>query len=268
MFLFIIPSHPSLSILHDKQIYISIMNITPSSLYRLDECGKLLYKTRWKGYTAHDDTWEPIANVASTGHVDRYERLQRQKSLLHHHEDSACGVAIIEYDDGEREMVDMTIETFRPYRGSDDEDEDDNDDDDNVGANGRGGRKKGRKKMIQVVAEKEDPTMINDYAVLSPGNDIEILWKHANMYFPCKVISWTSLSPRRASGRTTASSSFKNDNDCVGVGVAVGRSVSHNNKEQTKVGGRSTRRSLLNDTVNEEIKVDMPKQQQQQQQQL
>ena len=109
-------------------------------------------------------------------------------------------MAVIEYDDGEREMVDMTIETFRPYYNSDD-DEDEDDDNDNVGANGRGRK-----------------TTINDYTLLTPGNHIEILWKHANMYFPCKVISWTSLSPRCESGRTTASS-FKNNNNNNSTGI-------------------------------------------------
>ena len=120
-------------------------------------------------------------------------------------------MAVIEYDDGEQEMVDMTIETFRPYR----DDEDDDNDNDIVGVNGRG-RKTRQKKMIQVM-EKVDPT-INDYTLLTPGNNIEILWKHANMYFPCKVISWTSLSPRCESGRTTASSFKKNNNnDSTGI---------------------------------------------------
>ena len=35
---------------------------------KLDKDGvTILYKTRWKGYTAADDTWEPTENVASTG---------------------------------------------------------------------------------------------------------------------------------------------------------------------------------------------------------
>jgi hypothetical protein len=36
---------------------------------RLDEYGVPMYKTRWVGYSASDDTWEPIENIASTGHV-------------------------------------------------------------------------------------------------------------------------------------------------------------------------------------------------------
>ena len=266
-----------------------------SSISRLDEYGKSIYKTRWKGYTANDDTWEPIDNVASTGHVDRYERLQRQKSLFHFHggngnndNDTASGgggdgsVAVIEYDDGEREMVDMAHETFRAYRDDDEDDDDEDDihDDNNVS---RRGKKRQKKITIDV-----DPTM-NDYSLLTPGNNIEILWKHANMYFPCKVITWTaaalSSSSRRVvrSGRTattiaSSSSSFKNNttNDSSGVGIG-GISNSHNNnnnnnnnnnREQPKVGKRSTRRLVLDDTaVKEDIKVDIPKQEQQQQQQ-
>ena len=37
--------------------------------HKLDKYGVPLYKTRWKAYSASDDTWEPTANVASTGHV-------------------------------------------------------------------------------------------------------------------------------------------------------------------------------------------------------
>ena len=35
---------------------------------KLDKDGvTILYKTRWVGYAAADDTWEPTENVASTG---------------------------------------------------------------------------------------------------------------------------------------------------------------------------------------------------------
>ena len=54
----------------------------------------------------------PPLQVASTGHVDRYERLQRQRSL----KNGTPGVAVIEYEDGEREMVDMKIEKFRSIK--------------------------------------------------------------------------------------------------------------------------------------------------------
>lgn len=90
---------------------------------RVDKHGVPLYKTRWKGYRPDDDTWEPSENVASTGHIDRFERQQRQRTLRK----GTAGVAVIEYEDGEREMVDMQMEKFRGYRpdSSDDQRDDD-----------------------------------------------------------------------------------------------------------------------------------------------
>ena len=91
--------------------------------------GVKLYKTRWEGYTPNDDTWEPWDHVASTGHVDRYERKQRELTLSTY----TPGVAVIEYDDGERQTIDLLQEKFRSWMdGSDDERDDDslNGDDD------------------------------------------------------------------------------------------------------------------------------------------
>ena len=39
---------------------------------KVDKNGVPLYKTRWKGYSASDDTWEPTENVALTGHGELY----------------------------------------------------------------------------------------------------------------------------------------------------------------------------------------------------
>ena len=102
-------------------------------------------------------------------HSDRYERLLRQKTLTK----GSDGVAVIEYEDGEREMVDMKIEKFRSYQESDDED---NRDDDTV----------------------DDDSDINDLSLIVQGEWIEILWKHASIYFPCKIISWTPVSAKKS----------------------------------------------------------------------
>ena len=56
-------------------------------------------------------------------HVDRYERLQCQQTL----KAGTPGVALIEYEDGERELVDLKVEKFRGHR--DDESDDERDDD-------------------------------------------------------------------------------------------------------------------------------------------
>jgi len=145
---------------------------------KLDKNGVPLYKTRWKGYSASDDTWEPPENVASTGHIDRYERQQRQRTL----KKSTAGVAVIEYEDGEREMVNMKIEKFRGYRpdSSDegrDDDSDDGDDD------------------------------VNNFRLVVEGEWIEILWRKTNMYFPCKIIFWTPLRATKSHRKSTGNSS-------------------------------------------------------------
>ena len=145
-----------------------------------DKNGAPLYKTRWKGYSASDDTWEPSANVASTGHIDRYERQQRQKTL----KKKTAGVAVIEYEDGEREMVDMKIEKFRgyyPHSSDDDRDDDSVDGDDDV----------------------------NDFSIISEGEWIEILWPHANIYFPCKVMSWAPPRSEKQQKKGSKNSSRK-----------------------------------------------------------
>ena len=39
---------------------------------KVDKNGVPLYKIRWKGYLASDDTWEPTENIALTGHGELY----------------------------------------------------------------------------------------------------------------------------------------------------------------------------------------------------
>jgi hypothetical protein len=80
------------------------------------------------------------------------------------------GVAVIEYEDGERDMVDMKIEKFCSFSDEDDRDDDTVDGDGDV----------------------------NDFSLIVPGNWIEILWKHANIYFSCKIISWTPLRAKKS----------------------------------------------------------------------
>jgi len=128
---------------------------------------KVLYKTRWKGWSSADDTWEPKENVASTGHIDKYERNKLQNQLVV----GSPGVAIIQYEDGEKEIVNMTNEIFRTHQINDDDDEED-----------------AINKTLELM-EKE--VVMRDYNLIGTGKWIDILWKHAKIYFLCKIITWT-----------------------------------------------------------------------------
>ena len=134
---------------------------------KIGKNGVKLYKTRWEGYTPDDDTWEPLCHVAGTGHVDLYERKQRELTLSTY----TPGVAVIEYDDGERQTIDLRQETFRSWM----EDSDDERDDDSV----TGG---------------DD---VNNFDLIEGGAMIELLWPHAQIFFSCKVISWTPILKKK-----------------------------------------------------------------------
>jgi hypothetical protein len=143
--------------------------------HRIDKkTGITTYRTRWLNYTSHDDTWEPVCNIASTGHVDRYIRSLQSQTLSH----NMPHVAVIEYDDGETEVVNMSNEIFRPYN-KDHTDED---------------------MLYNIMEEEEGGEKIenknyNDYGLLVVGTKIEILWKYAKMYFPCKILSYNNVTP-------------------------------------------------------------------------
>ena len=142
--------------------------------HRIDKkTGITTYRTRWLNYTSHDDTWEPACNIASTGHVDRYIRSIQSKTLSQ----TMSHVALIEYDDGETELVHMSKEIFRPYN-------EDHDDDDMLYNEG---------------GQIDDDNDNNDYGLLVVGSKIEILWKYAKMYFPCKILSYVTPPPPPAS---------------------------------------------------------------------
>ena len=130
---------------------------------KIGKNGVELYKTRWEGYSPSDDTWEPLEHVAGTGFVDRYKRSQRERALSTY----TPGVAVIEYDDGERQTIDLRREKFRQWMDVSDDDRDDdsvNGDDD-----------------------------VNNFGLIQNGAMIELLWPYAQIYFSCKVISWTPL---------------------------------------------------------------------------
>lgn len=137
--------------------------------HRTDSTNMTFYKTRWKGWSSANDTWEPAHNVASTGHIDKYERSKLQNQSIV----GTPGVALIQYEDGEREIVNMTNENFRIHHPDADKDEED-----------------ATNKTLELMEMEE---VMRDYNLISTGKWIDILWKHAKIFFPCKIINWTPL---------------------------------------------------------------------------
>lgn len=124
---------------------------------KVDKNGSTVYKVRWKGYDEHHDSWEPTAHVSETGHVDMFHRRQKEQSLIK----DTPGVAVIQYTDGEKCIVDLKEEVFRLH--------------------------------MDGVYDSSNNWSVNDFRIICPGAKIELLWKHAGLYFVCKVISWTPL---------------------------------------------------------------------------
>ena len=74
--------------------------------------GLTLYRVGWKGYGPDRDTWEPLMNIAKTGHVDRFYMKQRAMFL----QVGKPGVAEVVFnDEGTRikMVVDLSQMTFR-----------------------------------------------------------------------------------------------------------------------------------------------------------
>ena len=118
-----------------------------------------------KGFTAADDTWEPLENVAFTGHVDRYVRKERAlKFQSRSRGRNTPGTALIEYDDGEKEWVDLTQEKFLMDSGSN---------------------------PSEYTDEVEGREI--DWTLIHIGANIKLFWEYANIYFPAEILDWEPL---------------------------------------------------------------------------
>jgi hypothetical protein len=166
----------------------TIINDNNNNPNNNNKVGVVLYKTRWKGWSSSDDTWEPSHNVARTGHIDKYERSKLQSQLIV----GTPGVAVVQYEDGEKEIVNMTNEIFRAHHPNNNDDEEED--------------------AINKTLERMEKGAMRDYNLISTGKWIDILWKHAKIYFPCKIITWTPPLLSTTSSSTTTMSTTTTTN--------------------------------------------------------
>jgi len=122
---------------------------------KMSEGGEL-FLVHWKGYGKDKDSWEPAGNIAVTGHIDTYKRECKCKSKSLKAKVGTERVVIVEYQDGMQDTIDLAEETFR--RPPED---------------GGGGA--------------------NDFSLVEENAVIELLWPHAQRYYPCRIISCRSV---------------------------------------------------------------------------
>ena len=118
---------------------------------------------------------------------DWYERQQRQRTF----KKNAIGIAVIEYEDGEQEMVDLRAEKFRSCRSEDDDASNQSEGEDD-----------------------EEDDSVNNFELIAEGEWIKIFWKHVKIYFPCKIVSW---SPLRSEKRSNPSRMRESEEDDVRI---------------------------------------------------
>ena len=107
-------------------------------------------------------------------------------------------MAVIEYEDGESEMIDMKIEKFRSYRQRDDDTENSDED-------------------------------VNNFNLLAVGEWVEILWPYTQLYFPCKIISWTPIRAVKRSKKRAR----REDSEDVEVSAAEKKSIPRKKQKET-----------------------------------
>ena len=90
------------------------------------------------------------------------------------------GVAMIEYEDGERQLIDLRAEKFRDCVEGDESERDDD--------------------------SLEGDDDVNDFSLIKKGAVIELLWPYVNIYFEAKIVSFCPLEEEKKQNVTKSKS--------------------------------------------------------------
>eukprot|EP00804_Cyclotella_cryptica_P005558 CCRYP_003083-RA/>CCRYP_003083-RA protein AED:0.03 eAED:0.03 QI:1827/1/1/1/0.66/0.5/4/162/771 len=162
---------------------------------------KTLFKVRWVGCGPEKDSWEPLEDVAHTGHVDRF-LIQRRTIGL---KEGMPGVGILESKiTSERFLVDLSQETL--YLESDKAD------------------------------KGVDTALVDNCSGIKQGESILWFWEYMGCNVPCKVLSFTPLEsdPLGLTAKLTSTDSTFNNVVALGFENLLLRVLKQNQQMQAK----------------------------------